>query len=291
MYLRSPNTSRKNNAGFTLMELIIVIIIMGVMSVGIAGFIKLSTQTYLNVTERDELLANARFAVERLNREIRNALPNSMRVDNIIISGEVVGQCLEYVPIVTSTVYTEIAVAPESAANTLTVIPFKISATVDYACADCGDVVMVYPLDITEVYQDHNNTSGKGFEIANYPATSISEIELKQTGTFAEESPTQRAYIVNSPISYCIDGTTEKITRYANYGFTAAQELPPNIVTSPALKSSLMAQNTSFNENDLPFSVTPPSLQRNAVVQIKLNFVRGLEEVVFDNAIHINNIP
>lgn len=51
-------------SGFTLLELIIVIILLGVMAVGITGFITLSTQTYLNVTERDELLASARFAVK-----------------------------------------------------------------------------------------------------------------------------------------------------------------------------------------------------------------------------------
>ena len=125
------------------MELIIVMIIMGVMSVGIAGFIKLSTQTYLNVTERDELLANARFAVERLNREVRNALPNSMRTN---------GKCLEFVPIIASTVYTEIPVVPEPLANIIDVIPFKISDSVEYNCNDCGDFVMVYLLDDMEVY-------------------------------------------------------------------------------------------------------------------------------------------
>ena len=109
----TKNLTLKKASGFTLMELIIVIIIMGVMSVGIAGFIKLSTQTYLNVTERDELLANARFAVERLNREVRNALPNSIRTDNNVTTN-----CLEFVPIKTSTVYTQIAVAPEPITTT-----------------------------------------------------------------------------------------------------------------------------------------------------------------------------
>jgi MSHA biogenesis protein MshO len=273
------------------MELIIVIIIMGVMSLGIAGFIKLSTQTYLNVTERDELLANARFSVERLNREVRNVLPNSMRVGNITKSGEVVGQCLEFVPIITSTVYTDIAVPPEAVSKTLAVIPFKVTSNLDYTCIDCGDVVMVYPLSDAEVYQDHSDTLGKGFSIENYPASNASEIELKQAVTFSENSPTQRAYIINSPVSYCVDGTANNITRYTNYGFNAVQQLPPNIVSSPALKLSLMALNLSFDNNNLPFSITPASLRRNAVVQMQLNFTRDSEEVLFDNAIHINNIP
>jgi len=273
------NLSIKKTAGFTLMELIIVIIIMGVMSVGIAGFIKLSTQTYLNVTERDELLANARFSVERLNREVRNALPNSLREAT---NTAATTRCLEFVPIIASTVYTEIAVAPEPVANTIAVIPFKISDSVDYNCNDCGDVVMVYPLDNAEIYQDHDDTSGKAFEIESYPATDSSEIELKQTAVFTEDSPTNRAYIFNSPVSYCLNGDTLK--RYVGYGFTTAQSLPP--LTG---SNSLMAEGLDFASSR--FSVVAASLRRNAVVQIKLNFTRDGEQVVFDNAIHINNIP
>ena len=280
LYLTKNSTKSltlKKSSGFTLMELIIVIIIMGVMSVGIAGFIKLSTQTYLNVTERDELLANARFAVERLNREVRNAVPNSMRERSNTIT-----RCLEFVPIIASTVYTEIAVAPEPVANTIAVIPFKISDSVDYNCNDCGDVVMVYPLDDVEVYQVHSDAVGKAFEIKGYPATDSSEIELKQTVVFAEDSPTNRAYIFNSPVSYCLNGGTLK--RYVGYGFAIEQSLPP--LTG---SNSLMAQNVDFASSS--FTVVPASLKRNAVVQIKLNFTRDGEQVVFDNAIHINNIP
>jgi MSHA biogenesis protein MshO len=272
------NNIRFKNSGFTLMELIIVIIIMGVMSVGIAGFIKLSTQTYLNVTERDELLANARFAVERLNREVRNALPNSIRTDNNVTTN-----CLEFVPIKTSTVYTQIAVAPEPITNTIAVIPFKISDSVDYNCSNgCGDIVIVYPLDVVEVYQVHSDTTGKAFEIESYLATDRSEIELKQIATFTEDSPTNRAYIVNSPVSYCLNGSTLK--RYVGYGFSVLQPLTPTTGSN-----SLMAENIDFSSSS--FTVFEASLQRNAVIQIKLDFSRDGEQVVFDNAIHINNIP
>jgi len=262
---------RRNESGFTLMELIIVIIIMGVMALGIAGFIKLSTQTYLNVTERDELLANARFAVERLNREVRNAIPNSVRE-----TSNTTTHCLEFVPIIASTVYTEIPVAPEVAANTISVIPFQLPNILN-------PVIIVYPLNDDEIYQDHTNNTGKAFEIEDYPATSSSELELKQAVLFAEDSPTNRAYIFNEPVSYCINGGSLK--RYAGYDFKTIQPLP--LFTNGS--SALMAENIDFSTSN--FTVTEASLQRNAVVQIKLNFIRDGEQVIFDNAIHIINIP
>ncbi|WP_057832744.1 PulJ/GspJ family protein [Colwellia sp. TT2012] len=278
----TKNLPLKKTSGFTLMELIIVIIIMGVMSVGIAGFINLSTQTYLNVIERDELLANARFAVERLNREVRNAVPNSMREKSNSIT-----RCLEFVPIIASTIYTEIPVAPDAADQNIDVVPFELANGNDYRCDassvsdPCNDVVIVYPLKKSEVYQAHNDNLGKAFQIRKYPAASDSELELLQKITFTEDSPTNRAYIFNSPVSYCLNGGTLK--RYVGYAFQVTQALPPSI------EGSLMAEGLDFSSSS--FTVFEASLQRNAVVQIKLNFTRDGEQVVFDNAIHITNIP
>ena len=286
MPLHSPKAICIKNSGFTLMELIIVIIIMGVMSLGIAGFIKLSTQTYLNVTERDELLANARFSVERLNREVRNALPSSMREFSNTTT-----RCLEFVPIVASTVYTDIAVAPNLPTNSLTVVPFNLRHNEAYICDSlsvegCEDIVIVYPLSKAEIYKNHSGNAGKAFYIKKYTQSTIlntlATIELENNSLFAEYSPTSRAYIFNTPVSYCLNG--DQLKRHVGYGFNAVQPLPPS-----SGSSSLMAQNVDFASSS--FTVLEASLRRNAVVQIKLNFTRDGEEVVFDNAIHIKNIP
>jgi len=272
------------SSGFTLMELIIVIIILGVMSVGITGFIKLSTQTYVNVTERDELLANARFAVERLNREIRNAVPNSVRETSNSTT-----KCLEFVPIIASTIYTDIPVAPESTDDTITVIPFQLVDGTDYSCTgSCGDTVMVYPLSSSDIYQSYSDTSGKAFNIKEYSDPAVvntpATVELAEAVVFTEDSPTNRAYVFNSSVSFCLNGDTLK--RYEGYDLNATQLQPPLLVNGA---NSLMAEDLDFTSSS--FTVFQASLQRNAVVQIKLNFTRDGEEVVFDNAIHISNIP
>ena len=272
MLFHEKKITANKNLGFTLMELIIVIMILGVMSVGIAGFINLSTQTYLNVTERDELLANARFSVERLNREIRNAVPSSIRETR---NGAM--HCLEFVPILTSTVYTEIPVAPELAVSVLNVIPFQLPA-------DANPIVIVYPLNSGEVYQDYSDNTGKAFAIHSYPlAGNTSELSLTQAVTFTEDSPTQRAYIFNTPVSYCL--SAHALVRYTGYNFSALQQFPPFAQGN----NSLMAKQIDFSLSS--FTIVEPSLQRNAVVQINLTFSRDGENVTFDNAVHINNIP
>jgi MSHA biogenesis protein MshO len=74
------NITKATAKGFTLVELVTVIIVLGVVSVGISGFIRTGVQTYSDVIERDQLLGDSRFVVERIHRELRLAIPNSARV-------------------------------------------------------------------------------------------------------------------------------------------------------------------------------------------------------------------
>jgi len=270
------------NSGFTLIELILVIIILGVMSVGIAGFITLSTQTYLNVSERDELLGNTRFVIERLNREIRNTVPNSIRVKNNSSR-----QCIEFVPIVASTVYIDIPVAPESASSTISVIPFNDQNGDPYECNSCSDQAIVYPLSADEVYDTHTDDTGKVFNIANFSSSisSILNVPIANVDDvlFDYDSPTERLYIANQQISYCI--FNNKIYRYNN-AIGGVQKLPPRS------RRYLMAEYVaSIDVNNLPFIIVPATLTRNAMVQVNLHFIRNDEDYVFNNDIHINNIP
>jgi len=275
---------RINESGFTLLELIVVIIILGVMSVGIAGFISLTTQTYLNVTERDELLSSARFAVERLNREVRNAVPNSLRVKNNTES-----QCLEFTPIKASTTYIDIPVAPDPTSGEITVVAFEDSSGSPFACSGfCLDYIAVYPLKTSDIY-DFNVNSGSGKVTAfkafsNLPG-SIWTIPIRPNPgmVFDEHSPTRRAYVFDYPVSYCV--INSELRRYYGHNLTADQTL------QPTGGFSLMAENLLFDENDLPFKVLPATLQRNALVQIKFNFDRDKEVVSFNNDIHITNVP
>jgi len=243
----TANTANKTK-GFTLLELIIVIIILGVMSVGIAGFITLSTQTYLNVSERDELLANARFVTERLNREIRNAVPNSLRLTNA-------GQCLEFTPIIESTTYTDIPVAPETARNTINVIKFD-------EAFDTSWNAVVYPLNTDDVYGNNNKVHGVDSIVETGDEWVIT---LDNNVLYKEESPTQRIYFINGTVEYCL---------------TSEHELERDSV--------IMAEDIY---NTAPFVINDATLQRNAMLQVTLHFTRDNEDYVFNNDIHINNVP
>ncbi len=278
--MKDRDIKRKSVQGFTLMELILVIIILGIMAVGISGFITLSTQTYVNATNRDEVIGNARFVVERFSRELRNAVPNSIR----IFSKGGTNNCIQFSPIITSTIYTDIPVAPEPATTVLSVIPFNDEHGQLYQCNNatgCNHLVTVYPLDNDDIYA---TASGKTFPIDNADIGAAPlVINLANSITFTEDSPTQRLYIMNKQVSYCVESGF--IIRYSD-----------NIAESPTISAAAQTAK-AYMAGDLvavsppPFTYDEPTLQRNGVVQIHWDFIRADEHYVFDHEVQIKNVP
>lgn len=74
--------SRLQARGFTLIELVMVILLLGVMVTFSSQFIGIGTQIYGDASSREQLMSDARFAMERLNRELRDAVPGSVRVED-----------------------------------------------------------------------------------------------------------------------------------------------------------------------------------------------------------------
>ncbi len=86
-------TKRKRQAGFTLIESIMVIVITGILAGMVAVFIKAPVDSYIDMARRAELTDIADTATRRIARDIRLALPNSVRPAT---SGS--DQCIEFIP-------------------------------------------------------------------------------------------------------------------------------------------------------------------------------------------------
>jgi len=243
---------KKHDKGFTLIELITVIVILGVLSVGISGFIKFGSQIYAETSERDKIISSARFAIERLNRELRHALPNSVQLTNN-------NQCIEFTPIAVSTTYTDIPVNPEPVSNTVSVIRFDNSRFSD------NQRVIVYPLTPSDV----ESSSGKVYEIAtsglDMSGGDVWEVTLDTTPIhFTSDSPTKRIFFISPKVSYCL--TNNRLERD---GIWMAQDIT----------------------NIDPFDVTPATLQRNSIIQTRFRFEKNFEKITFNNEIQVPNVP
>jgi MSHA biogenesis protein MshO len=79
--MRHPPSLRRE-AGFTLVEAIVAIVIIGIVAGMVAVFIRLPILGYRDSVDRAELTDQADLALRRMARDIRLALPNSVRVSD-----------------------------------------------------------------------------------------------------------------------------------------------------------------------------------------------------------------
>lgn len=272
----------EGKTGFTLVELVTALVILGIVSVGITGFLRSSTQIFADVTERDQLLAESRFVVQRLVRELRGAIPNSVRLNTSNGSTH----CIEFLPVKWASFYFDIPVVPDAASDTFLVVPPTGATGSDTYTYTAGDQVVVYPTSSSDIY---SGTSDKRFSQNIAPAPDGAEpekhrITLTASVRFAADSPSSRVYFASQPVSYCVSGN--QVIRYENYGYSATQ---PNTF---AVTGALMGEYvTNPLDTTPPFVLENATLTRNASVIVSLLFELNDEVITFSNEVHLANAP
>jgi MSHA biogenesis protein MshO len=279
------NITKATAKGFTLVELVTVIIVLGVVSIGISGFIRTGVQIYSDVTERDQLLGDSRFVVERINRELRIAIPNSARV-TANNAGNI--QCLEFVPSVWVSFYTNLSVLP-ALSTTASIVEFADNAA-DFRL-ETNDFAIVYPTSNVDVY-DVNNNKRKVITACTVNDTGDCNedtdpngiAKLTVSGAFEDHSPASRLYIARTAVSYCAHSNGE------------IYRIEGSINTTQTVYSvgTLMAENlkNDFTQSDeAPFRIYDATLTRNGLVHILLAFERNEEIINYSREVHIPNVP
>jgi len=275
--------------GFTLMELVIVIVILGIVSGIVGNIVSTGAKIYVDATERDQLLSESRFVVERLNRELRMAVPNSARV-----TGDANIQCLEFVQAEWVTFYTNLPTIPSTSKSAHVVEIGDITG--NFSLDTSTDFAIVYPTVSTDVYDLTENkrkkidacidtgtdTSCNSNDDPNHLAT------LTVKGAFADDSPASRLYIASKAVSYCVQNNS--IYRYVDTINNSQVTYDIDINTDGSLMAENLVNDLS-SASELPFMVSNATLRRNSLVQILLTFEHNDEIVNFSNEVHIPNVP
>lgn len=302
--------------GFTLVEMVMVMVILSIVSLGVTNFIGTSTQIYIDTAGRDEIIAKSRFTVERLNRDIRYALPNSLRVSSYSPGATfgVTTHCLEYFPIEWSTFYLDIATGSETPSSEIRgpdMVSARSSNSYDDANANTHYVV-VYPTEDSQVYvNDVTTGTGRIVGVSSVSAADSSNLRtvtFDDAMVFDQESTVERFYIVSDPISYCLSFSngSYNLWKLSDYGIHPTQIANMDVLTiSHGATKILMAEglandirnidNAALNNStvfdEAPFRVDNANLQRNSIVHTFFKFERNDEVVAFNNEIHLRNSP
>lgn len=277
--------NKKSTLGFTLVEMVTVILILGILVVGVSSFIIFGTRIFVESSSVDQVLSQSRFAVERMTRELRSALPNSVRLN----SDSLTYQCVEFVPIEASTTYLTMPIIPAAAASTGIVI---LDRNQDENKISENQFAWIYPLIDADVYISARQ---KRAQVKTPPLTLANQVTLTFTAPtrFAEASPRQRIYFGSSPVSYCFEkgpsGNELQLLRYAGYNFNTVQPNPATMGTGVLMAQSVA--NRLDNSNDLPLILTPSSLVNNAMVHLQPRFNVNGETFQYRHQVQVINVP
>ncbi|MCU7554687.1 type II secretion system GspH family protein [Alteromonas sp. ASW11-19] len=264
------------NTGFTLIELVAVILVLGIVGVGTGSFVSSSMQVYIDVVTRDKLLTSSRFAIERMARELQAAVPGSVR-----IGGNASQHCIEFVPALFSTHYTNLPLQPST--DTVVDAVFPVDARGNVYVVQPGTAMVVNPESSADVYNASNNKvqeitqchdDGDGSCATRDDSDDI--IQITVNSAFAGESPDSKLYFVDGSVNYCVLNNT--LVRFDNdIGTTQASgslsypRLTTNVVNTLSANPSLGASASD------PFVYIPATAERDAAVQLRLQVQQDQE--------------
>jgi MSHA biogenesis protein MshO len=269
-------------AGFTLVELILVMVITGIVAAMVAVFIRQPIDAYLDSARRASLTDVADTAARRIARDLQAALPNSARVDGS-------GKYLEYVPIHDAGRYRAdvgAAAAPGDPLDFSDAMDSGFDVLGPKVTVLAGDSLVVYNLGIAgaDVYETplSNRRSASA-------GSSLSKVSFTSTGTalpFA--SPGSRFQIVGTPVSYVCDASTQTLWRYSGYAFQPTQ--PTTLSTLNGLAGVAKAA-LATNVSGCAFNYRAGVLQHNGLVSVSLTVTQAGESVTLQHQVNVDNVP
>lgn len=272
-----------------------MIAVTGVIAAVVAVFLRGPVLGYVDTARRAELTDAADTALRRIGRDVRLALPNSVRVT---VAGGVT--YLEFLLVRTGGRYRlesgSVAnpcpggladdVLSFSAADTC----FKTIGNIpNIGQVTANDFVVVFNLPPgtpnASAYQFAGTGGNKGQISAPLPVAFAGEdrITIDPLTTFTFESPGRRFFIIEGPVTYACDPAAGTLTRHAGYAIAAVQPPPPALPAGALLASRVTACAFTYDAS--------MAAQQAGLVTLRLTLSRDGETVTLYHAVHISNVP
>lgn len=267
--------------GFTLLEMVMVIVIMGVIGSTVAVFMRKPVDAYFDTSRRAALTDVADTATRRMARDISRALPNSIRNPST--------QCIEFIPTKTGGRYRAEPDSGVSGDQSAAILDFTVADTSFNMLAansalpseqqiQPNDLVAVYNLGISgaDAYAGDNTSvvSAVASGVESTITIAAKQFPLASAGNRFQVIPGSEKIVA----FVCSGGN---LLRSANHAYN--NSCPSSGATVSVLASNVASCNFVYNGSDL---------ERNALIQLTLSFTDSSGETVsLYHEVHVGNTP
>lgn len=255
----------RKQQGFTLVELVMVIILLAIVGTFSSQFIATNVTLFQQSVNQNERLNDARFVINRINKEFDAAMAFSVRES---------GGCIRFIPFNAAGRYLGLA-ASQSNIKLIMDADTRENGIGTFTGQRLGIYNTIYNDFVTApaifTYQASGGTS-----------TTHADLTLVESGTtnakaISVDSPASRYFIFSREVSYCLEG--DSLFRYDD----ALNTNPPS--GSKVLMMERLSADSSMN-------LTTTGAFSNAMLELDFGFIlRDASIIRFQHQVVMNNVP
>lgn len=247
----------QRDQGFSLIEMIIAVTIVAILALAAYGFVETGVKGYVESRNRDEMQSQARFASERMARELRHAVPNSVAVTDS-------GRCLMYTPIAYAGIYDQFV----NGTSTLNVAIATEDKNWQQIVGDGAHRLVFMPMEPADL----TGATAAGVRSFAITAAQDNQITLDKApdAPWPPGSPIKRFYTYDQPVSFCFENG-QLVRTVAGSG-----------------QSSPIAHHLLTSSH---FALGDALLSRGSMVDVFYYFAQSGEQSEYNQKIQVLNAP
>jgi MSHA biogenesis protein MshO len=263
-----PKVMKCKQLGFTLVELVTVIILLGIVGTFSSRFIADNVVLYQSSVNQNERLNDARFVINRMSKELDSTIAFS--VAETAIDGNT---CIQFVPFTAAGQYLNNV----TGVNPIQLIMDPVSRASGSAATGKfnGQRISVLTTNSDDFYEP---ASGSIAVIDTYTVSGANgtQAEVDLDSTLTLDSAVSRYFIFDREVRYCLESNNSTLFRYEKIG---------NAMESRVRMMNDLSSNSSM-------SLTSATQFSNAILELNFNFLlRDNSEIKFEHQVVMSNVP
>lgn len=264
--------------GFTLVELVMVIMITGVLAASLTIFLKPAIDSYFDTRRRADLTDMADTALRRMSQDIRSAVPNSVRW--------VSATCFQLVPTITGGRY---RMAPDTVAGGSAYVDTSVATSAFDVLSPMAtipatnDWIVIGNQNAGDVYAGTNRGAVSS---VTTPATGLHRINLTTAKQFPVGYEGGRFVVVpNAQTTVFYSCTGGILYRGTTSGFATVDTAACTAAAGAAVVATDVASCTFV------YDPNQGATQQSGFVWMRVELSRAGESAALAHGVHVSNAP